>query len=141
MIQEIEEKAIEDFRTEFAELCKKHWIGAIVVGARSQTEKFEDIPDESMCAAFCSSHIEDPSLNQLKAIDTAFDKAEEEIISKMQRDIGFRLFEQAFPNSAELRKTISEFADKLREKFWKECECEDCKKEAAEKATEDKVEK
>lgn len=70
-----------------------------------------------MCAAFCSSHIEDPSLNQLKAIDTAFDKAEEEIISKMQRDIGFRLFEQAFPNSAELRKTISEFADKLREKF------------------------
>ena len=84
-----------------------------------------------MCAAFCSSHIEDPSLNQLKAIDTAFDKAEEEIISKMHRDIAARIMKESGVDVSDLAKGL---AQALQKAFGGKCECENCKKETAEKA-------
>lgn len=135
MIQEIEEKNIDLFRKEFQWLCEKYSIGAIVIGARSETEKFEDSPNESMCAAFCSSSIKDPSLNQLKAIDSAFDKAEEEIISSMHRDIAARIMKEKGVDVADLAKGL---AQALQKAFGGNCECKDCKKEAESEASEKK---
>ena len=90
-----------------------------------------------MCAAFCSSHIEDPSLNQLKAIDTAFDKAEEEIISKMQRDIAARILKEKGVDIADLAKGLGEVLEKV---FGGECDCENCKKEKEAEAASEKSE-
>lgn len=82
-----EEGAIQNFRKEFADLCENYGINAIVIGSRKETEKFSDEKDCSMCAGFVTADITSPNLNELKALLESFERAEEEIVSKMKADI------------------------------------------------------
>lgn len=49
---ETEKKAIEAFREKLETLCKEYEIQAVCIATRKETEKFEDEPTASVCAAF-----------------------------------------------------------------------------------------
>lgn len=110
---EIEEKAIKEFRNKLEELCKEYGVQAVCIGTRNETEKFEDEPTQSCCAAFVGGTIKNPSYQEARALAKAYEEAE-------------NIFEEI-----QLRAMFRDVIKDTKEK----CDCDDCKQE--EKATEE----
>jgi len=106
---EIEETKIKEFRNKLDELCKEYEVQAVCIGTRKQTATFDDAPSQSGCAAFVGATLENPSIQEARALSKAYDEAEA-IFSEIQLKA---LFKNAI-------KEAKEEAD------GEPCECEDC---------------